>query len=148
MLYVFNSTCLSSIYILSFIQTIQPWRWLHSHYRFTEDRHCQFFTRLIHMFWTLQNCLFVFSTWQLLDVLESYCMAEGLDYSRLDGTTKSKERVQIVKEFNSSSHINLCLVSTMLVCKPIINIFFYKRNSLLLCFICTLQTLNGALMQN
>ncbi|XP_042344247.1 DNA excision repair protein ERCC-6-like 2 isoform X2 [Plectropomus leopardus] len=56
--------------------------------------------------------LFSLST-KLLDVLESYCMAEGLDYSRLDGTTKSKERVQIVKEFNSSSHVNLCLVSTM-----------------------------------
>nr|XP_043882381.1 DNA excision repair protein ERCC-6-like 2 isoform X1 [Solea senegalensis] len=56
--------------------------------------------------------LFSLST-KLLDVLESYCMAEGLDYSRLDGTTKSKERLQIVKEFNSSSHINLCLVSTM-----------------------------------
>lgn len=42
-------------------------------------------------------------------------MAEGLDFSRLDGSTKSKERVQIVKDFNSSSHINLCLVSTMLV---------------------------------
>lgn len=52
---------------------------------------------------------------QLLDVLESYCMAQGLDYSRLDGTTKAKDRVQIVKEFNSSSHVNLCLVSTMLV---------------------------------
>ncbi|XP_029295210.1 DNA excision repair protein ERCC-6-like 2 isoform X2 [Cottoperca gobio] len=56
--------------------------------------------------------IFSLST-KLLDVLESYCMAEGLDYSRLDGTTKSKERVQIVKDFNSSSHINLCLVSTM-----------------------------------
>uniref|UniRef100_A0A8C6TWD7 Excision repair cross-complementation group 6-like 2 n=1 Tax=Neogobius melanostomus TaxID=47308 RepID=A0A8C6TWD7_9GOBI len=56
--------------------------------------------------------LFSLST-KLLDVLESYCMAEGLDYSRLDGNTKSKERVQIVKEFNSSSHINICLVSTM-----------------------------------
>nr|XP_057926588.1 DNA excision repair protein ERCC-6-like 2 isoform X2 [Doryrhamphus excisus] len=56
--------------------------------------------------------LFSLST-KLLDVLESYCMAEGLDYSRLDGTTKSKERVQIVKEFNSSPHINICLVSTM-----------------------------------
>ncbi|XP_044052654.1 DNA excision repair protein ERCC-6-like 2 isoform X2 [Siniperca chuatsi] len=56
--------------------------------------------------------LFSLST-KLLDVLESYCMAEGLDYSRLDGTTKAKERVQIVKEFNSSSHINICLVSTM-----------------------------------
>lgn len=42
-------------------------------------------------------------------------MAQGLDYSRLDGTTKAKDRVQIVKEFNSSSHVNLCLVSTMLV---------------------------------
>ncbi|XP_073322863.1 DNA excision repair protein ERCC-6-like 2 isoform X2 [Pagrus major] len=56
--------------------------------------------------------LFSLST-KLLDVLQSYCMAEGLDYSRLDGNTKAKERVQIVKEFNSSSHINLCLVSTM-----------------------------------
>ncbi|MEQ2179562.1 hypothetical protein GOODEAATRI_026432, partial [Goodea atripinnis] len=51
------------------------------------------------------------------DILESYCMAEGLDFSRLDGTTKSRERVQIVKDFNSSSHVNLCLVSTMLVGK-------------------------------
>lgn len=42
-------------------------------------------------------------------------MAEGLDYSRLDGTTRSKDRVQIVQEFNSSTHINLCLVSTMFV---------------------------------
>lgn len=50
---------------------------------------------------------------QLLDVLENYCMAEGLDYSRLDGSTKAKERVKIVKEFNSSTHTNLCLVSTM-----------------------------------
>ncbi|XP_068559957.1 DNA excision repair protein ERCC-6-like 2 isoform X2 [Cebidichthys violaceus] len=56
--------------------------------------------------------LFSLST-KLLDLLESYCMAEGLDYSRLDGATKAKERVQIVKEFNSCSHINLCLVSTM-----------------------------------
>ncbi|XP_024865145.1 DNA excision repair protein ERCC-6-like 2 isoform X2 [Kryptolebias marmoratus] len=56
--------------------------------------------------------IFSYST-KLLDILERYCMAEGLDFSRLDGSTKSKERVQIVKDFNSSSHINLCLVSTM-----------------------------------
>ncbi|XP_076021280.1 DNA excision repair protein ERCC-6-like 2 isoform X2 [Genypterus blacodes] len=56
--------------------------------------------------------LFSLST-KLLDVLESYCMAEGLDYSRLDGATKAKERLQIVKEFNSCPHTNLCLVSTM-----------------------------------
>ncbi|XP_070821102.1 DNA excision repair protein ERCC-6-like 2 [Chaetodon trifascialis] len=56
--------------------------------------------------------LFSLST-KLLDVLESYCMAEGLDYSRLDGNTKAKERVQIVKEFNSPSHTNICLVSTL-----------------------------------
>ncbi|XP_026887493.2 DNA excision repair protein ERCC-6-like 2 [Electrophorus electricus] len=56
--------------------------------------------------------LFSFST-KLLDVLESFCMAEGLNYRRLDGTTKSKERLHIVKEFNSSGDINLCLVSTM-----------------------------------
>ncbi|KAM9743711.1 DNA excision repair protein ERCC-6-like 2 [Menidia menidia] len=56
--------------------------------------------------------IFSLST-KLLDVLESYCMAEGLDFYRLDGSTKSRERVQIVKDFNSSSHVNLCLVSTM-----------------------------------
>ncbi|KAK5909780.1 hypothetical protein CesoFtcFv8_003678 [Champsocephalus esox] len=56
--------------------------------------------------------IFSLST-KLLDVLESYCMAGGLDYIRLDGTTKAKERVQIVKEFNISPHINLCLVFTM-----------------------------------
>uniref|UniRef100_H3CHG5 Helicase C-terminal domain-containing protein n=1 Tax=Tetraodon nigroviridis TaxID=99883 RepID=H3CHG5_TETNG len=56
--------------------------------------------------------LFSLST-KLLDLLESFCMAQGLDFSRLDGTTKAKDRVQIVKEFNSSTHINLCLVSTL-----------------------------------
>ncbi|XP_057688552.1 DNA excision repair protein ERCC-6-like 2 [Corythoichthys intestinalis] len=56
--------------------------------------------------------LFSLST-KVLDILESYFMAEGHDYSRLDGTTKAKERVHIVKEFNTSAHINLCLVSTM-----------------------------------
>ncbi|KAI7797376.1 putative DNA excision repair protein ERCC-6-like 2 [Triplophysa rosa] len=56
--------------------------------------------------------LFSLST-KLLDVLESYCMAEGLEYRRLDGNTKSKDRVKIVREFNSSRDINLCLVSTL-----------------------------------
>ncbi|XP_077601135.1 DNA excision repair protein ERCC-6-like 2 isoform X1 [Stigmatopora nigra] len=56
--------------------------------------------------------LFSLST-KILDILERYFMAEGHDYSRLDGTTKAKERVHIVKQFNTSDHINLCLVSTM-----------------------------------
>ncbi|XP_036597795.1 DNA excision repair protein ERCC-6-like 2 isoform X2 [Trichosurus vulpecula] len=56
--------------------------------------------------------LFSFST-KLLDVLEQYCMATGLDYRRLDGSTKSEERVKIVKEFNSTPDVNICLVSTM-----------------------------------
>ncbi|XP_041926094.1 DNA excision repair protein ERCC-6-like 2 [Alosa sapidissima] len=56
--------------------------------------------------------LFSLST-KLLDVLESYCMAEGLEYHRLDGTTKAKDRMKIVKEFNGSKNVNLCLVSTM-----------------------------------
>uniref|UniRef100_A0A672RND9 DNA excision repair protein ERCC-6-like 2 n=1 Tax=Sinocyclocheilus grahami TaxID=75366 RepID=A0A672RND9_SINGR len=56
--------------------------------------------------------LFSLST-KLLDVLESYCMAEGLEYHRLDGNTKSKDRVKIVKQFNSSRDVNLCLVSTL-----------------------------------
>ncbi|NWY59991.1 ER6L2 protein, partial [Chionis minor] len=56
--------------------------------------------------------LFSFST-KLLDVLEQYCMASGLDYRRLDGSTKSEDRIRIVKEFNSIQEINICLVSTM-----------------------------------
>ncbi|EMP39330.1 Putative DNA repair and recombination protein RAD26-like protein [Chelonia mydas] len=56
--------------------------------------------------------LFSFST-KLLDVLEQYCMASGLDYQRLDGNTKSEDRVRIVREFNSMQDVNICLVSTM-----------------------------------
>ncbi|XP_006167886.2 DNA excision repair protein ERCC-6-like 2 isoform X1 [Tupaia chinensis] len=56
--------------------------------------------------------LFSFST-KLLDVLQQYCMASGLDYRRLDGSTKSEDRLKIVKEFNSTQDINICLVSTM-----------------------------------
>lgn len=56
--------------------------------------------------------LFSFST-KLLDVLERYCMASGLDYRRLDGSTKPEERVKIVKEFNITQDVNICLVSTM-----------------------------------
>uniref|UniRef100_A0A8C8X672 DNA excision repair protein ERCC-6-like 2 n=1 Tax=Panthera leo TaxID=9689 RepID=A0A8C8X672_PANLE len=56
--------------------------------------------------------LFSFST-KLLDVLQQYCMAAGLDYRRLDGSTKSEERIKIVKEFNSTQDVNICLVSTM-----------------------------------
>ncbi|NXB73617.1 ER6L2 protein, partial [Donacobius atricapilla] len=56
--------------------------------------------------------LFSFST-KLLDVLEQYCMASGLDYRRLDGNTKSEDRIRIVREFNSIQEITLCLVSTM-----------------------------------
>ncbi|XP_006746060.1 DNA excision repair protein ERCC-6-like 2 isoform X1 [Leptonychotes weddellii] len=56
--------------------------------------------------------LFSFST-KVLDVLQQYCMAAGLDYRRLDGSTKSEERIKIVKEFNSTQDVNICLVSTM-----------------------------------
>uniref|UniRef100_A0A8C5SXT6 ERCC excision repair 6 like 2 n=1 Tax=Laticauda laticaudata TaxID=8630 RepID=A0A8C5SXT6_LATLA len=56
--------------------------------------------------------LFSFST-KLLDVLEQYCMASGLDYRRFDGNTKAEDRIKIVKEFNSTEEVNICLVSTM-----------------------------------
>ncbi|NWZ70267.1 ER6L2 protein, partial [Acrocephalus arundinaceus] len=56
--------------------------------------------------------LFSIST-KLLDVLEQYCMASGLDYRRLDGNTKSEDRIRIVREFNSIQEINICLISTM-----------------------------------
>ncbi|KAI1900065.1 hypothetical protein AGOR_G00046200 [Albula goreensis] len=70
--------------------------------------------RLLRHF--LQNkdkvLLFSLST-KLLDILESHCVAEGLDFRRLDGNTKSQERMKIVREFNSSPDINICLLSTM-----------------------------------
>ncbi|KAM9810683.1 DNA excision repair protein ERCC-6-like 2 [Neosynchiropus ocellatus] len=70
--------------------------------------------KLIHYHLKNKDKVLLFSlSTKLLDVLESYCMAQGLEYSRLDGNTKSKERIQIVKEFNCSPHVNLCLVSTM-----------------------------------
>ncbi|RMC19079.1 hypothetical protein DUI87_03683 [Hirundo rustica rustica] len=50
---------------------------------------------------------------KLLDVLEQYCIASGLDYRRLDGNTKSEDRIRIVREFNRIQEINICLVSTM-----------------------------------
>ncbi|KAG8595973.1 hypothetical protein GDO81_001691 [Engystomops pustulosus] len=56
--------------------------------------------------------LFSFST-KLLDILERYCMASGLEYRRLDGGTKAEDRVKIVKEFNDMQDVNICLVSTM-----------------------------------
>ncbi|NXG05884.1 ER6L2 protein, partial [Sakesphorus luctuosus] len=40
-------------------------------------------------------------------------MASGLDYRRLDGNTKSEDRIRIVREFNSVQEFNICLVSTM-----------------------------------
>ncbi|KAG9331481.1 hypothetical protein JZ751_018881 [Albula glossodonta] len=56
---------------------------------------------------------FVQEDGNLLDILESHCVAEGLDFRRLDGNTKSQERMKIVREFNSSPDINICLLSTM-----------------------------------
>ncbi|XP_046727466.1 DNA excision repair protein ERCC-6-like 2 isoform X2 [Silurus meridionalis] len=70
--------------------------------------------RLLNHFITRKDKVLLFSlSTKLLDVLENFCMAEGLEYRRLDGTTKSKDRIHIVKEFNSTSDINICLVSTM-----------------------------------
>ncbi|NXF04570.1 ER6L2 protein, partial [Smithornis capensis] len=70
--------------------------------------------QLLNHFWKNKDkvLLFSFST-KLLDVLEQYCMASGLDYRRLDGNTKSEDRIRIVREFNSIQEINICLVSTM-----------------------------------
>ncbi|KAF5905294.1 DNA excision repair protein ERCC-6-like 2 isoform X1, partial [Clarias magur] len=70
--------------------------------------------RLLNHFITKNDKVLLFSlSTKLLDVLESYCIAEGMEYRRLDGSTKAKDRIHIVKEFNSSSDINVCLVSTM-----------------------------------
>ncbi|XP_052557139.1 DNA excision repair protein ERCC-6-like 2 [Tympanuchus pallidicinctus] len=70
--------------------------------------------QLLNHFWKKKDkvLLFSFST-KLLDVLEKYCMASGLDFRRLDGNTKSEDRIRIVREFNRVQEINICLVSTM-----------------------------------
>ncbi|XP_028832703.1 DNA excision repair protein ERCC-6-like 2 [Denticeps clupeoides] len=70
--------------------------------------------KLINHFVQRKDKVLLFSaSSKLLDVLESYCMGAGLEYQRLDGNTKSKDRMKIVREFNSTEGINLCLVSTL-----------------------------------
>ncbi|XP_042303699.1 LOW QUALITY PROTEIN: DNA excision repair protein ERCC-6-like 2 [Sceloporus undulatus] len=48
----------------------------------------------------------------VLDVLEQYCMASGLD-TEDSMEIQGRGRVKIVKEFNSMEEVNICLVSTM-----------------------------------
>ncbi|XP_039766693.1 DNA excision repair protein ERCC-6-like 2 [Ornithorhynchus anatinus] len=55
--------------------------------------------------------IFSFST-KVLDVLEHYCLSAGLEFRRLDGRTRSEERLEVVKDFNGSRHVGVCLVST------------------------------------
>ncbi|GLD74606.1 DNA excision repair protein ERCC-6-like 2 [Lates japonicus] len=44
--------------------------------------------------------------WKAVDTCWRATAWQKADYKRIDGANKSKERVQIVKDFNSSSHIN------------------------------------------
>lgn len=55
--------------------------------------------------------LFSYST-TLLNVLEAFVTSKGYQYRRVDGTTKTSSRTQLVNEFNKTSSIFLFLIST------------------------------------
>lgn len=45
-------------------------------------------------------------------ILEAFVQAEGYDYRRLDGTTPTDARVEMVDEFNREASIFVFLIST------------------------------------
>lgn len=55
--------------------------------------------------------LFSYST-RLLDILETYMLNTMYQYRRIDGKTSSRQRMNIVREFNKDPKIFICLVST------------------------------------
>lgn len=55
--------------------------------------------------------LFSYST-RLLDILETYMLSTLYPYRRIDGKTSPRQRMKIVREFNKSPQIFVCLIST------------------------------------
>ncbi|XP_078575534.1 uncharacterized protein LOC144861483 isoform X2 [Branchiostoma floridae x Branchiostoma japonicum] len=82
----------------------------------SDPKYCgkmQVLQQLLDVFHKQKRKVLVFSFYtKLLDIIEQYLMSTGEVYSRLDGTTRTSDRLRIVKDFNTNPNILLCLVST------------------------------------
>ncbi|KAB2602304.1 DNA repair protein rhp26 [Pyrus ussuriensis x Pyrus communis] len=51
-------------------------------------------------------------TQQMLDIIESFLVADGYSYRRMDGLTPIKQRMALIDEFNNSSDVVVFLLTT------------------------------------
>ncbi|KAK1266905.1 Chromatin structure-remodeling complex protein SYD [Acorus gramineus] len=51
-------------------------------------------------------------TQQMLDIIESFLIASGYTYRRMDGITPVKQRMALIDEFNNSSHVFVFILTT------------------------------------
>ncbi|KAM1916805.1 hypothetical protein ACFX13_036481 [Malus domestica] len=51
-------------------------------------------------------------TQQMLDIIESYLVADGYSYRRMDGLTPIKQRMALIDEFNNSSDVFVFILTT------------------------------------
>lgn len=51
-------------------------------------------------------------TQQMLDILESFLIASGYEYRRMDGLTPVKQRMALIDEFNNSSDVFIFILTT------------------------------------
>lgn len=69
--------------------------------------------KLLELFYTNGDKVLIFSqSVKLLDVLQRFIRGVGYRFRRLDGGTKSKDRMKIVTEFNHDPDIFVFLIST------------------------------------
>ncbi|KAK3092117.1 hypothetical protein FSP39_025371, partial [Pinctada imbricata] len=68
---------------------------------------------LLEVFYSDHSKVLVFSySTKVLDIIEQYMMTTGYEYRRLDGSTSMKQRMVLVREFNSDPNIFVFLIST------------------------------------
>ncbi|KAM1044618.1 hypothetical protein ACFX2I_035611 [Malus domestica] len=59
------------------------------------------------------HCVLLFTqTQQMLDIIESYLVADGYSYRRMDGLTPIKQRMALIDEFNNSSDVFVFILTT------------------------------------
>lgn len=51
-------------------------------------------------------------TQQMLDILESFLIASGFEYRRMDGLTPVKQRMALIDEYNNSSNVFIFILTT------------------------------------
>ncbi len=67
------------------------------------------------------NSIIVFPNRISRSILEAFVQSEGYEYRRLDGTTPTENRVEMVDEFNRDQGIFLFLISTRYVLAYVVN---------------------------